>query len=83
MTPEEESNLVKEIKTDLEKTNGVQLVERDITVYKKALTKIPTGPLPPIDKTLENQKTEYEKKLEKLNKKINEHGIVKDIEESD
>ena len=46
MTPEQESDLVKEIKTDLEKDHGSELVERDIKAMTKAVEKIPAHDLP-------------------------------------
>ena len=46
MTPEQESDLVKEIKADLEKDHGSELVERDIKAMTKAVEKIPAHELP-------------------------------------
>ena len=46
MTPEQESDLVKEIKADLEKEHGSELVERDIKAMTKAVEKIPAHELP-------------------------------------
>jgi hypothetical protein len=46
MTPEEESTLVNEIKTDLEEDNGSAFIERDIKTMEKALEELPAHDLP-------------------------------------
>lgn len=46
MTPEQESDLVKEIKADLDTDNGVALVDRDIKTMTKSLEKMPAHETP-------------------------------------
>lgn len=78
MTPEEESDLVKEIKTDLEKDNGPALVERDIMTMTKTLENIADGDKPSLLDNGSNGSKTVTKDAETaadLRKKIAQRGV--------
>ncbi len=58
MTPEEESDLVKEIKADLEKDHGTELVERDIKSMTKALDQVPAHDPPHLNDEIKKQQAD-------------------------
>lgn len=76
MTPEEEADVVKSIKEDLETENGVVLVERDIQTMTKTLDTIADGDKPfTLEKGAESSPSKDAEKVEELRKKIANRGV--------
>lgn len=73
MTPEQEAELFKEIKADLDTENGVALVKRDIKTITKSLETIPAHPIP-FTTGGEVKKSDIMKKNQEAREKLEKRG---------